>query len=147
VLRRYLLIWSVASLPTPPGCGGKEAHPGPNQPVCAKPQGTFATVFTLKQSEGTCSGAKSESHDNIAFDRQGNFVSPVEGLIKCFTIQNDCHIQVRCTSTALPSALGSLDADLNPNADQLTGVGTVSGSYDGCQKVVYDVRSSRSSGP
>jgi hypothetical protein len=125
------------------GCGGSEPPPPSEKAQCNTPHGQFNSVFTLQDTEGSCSGAKPESHDAIAFDDQGQFVSPAAGLVSCKTTQIGCHLQVHCTSQALLTARGSLDANLNADASELTGVGTVSGSYDGCHQVVYDVHATR----
>ncbi|MBX5484189.1 MAG: hypothetical protein IRZ16_20370 [Myxococcaceae bacterium] len=128
----------------PLGCGGPPLEPltlppVDGGPVCGAPHGTYAATFTLRETHGDCSAAKPVSHDPMQFDAAGHYRSPLASLIECETVQSGCRIAVRCTSDAIQNARADLDATLDPEATTLTGTGIVTGSYAGCQEVVYDV--------
>jgi hypothetical protein len=72
-------------------------------------RGKFAATFTLLETEGTCEGAKGESHDPLEFDGEGRFVSPVGNLATCATRQDDCQLTVRCASPAMRDAKAELE--------------------------------------
>lgn len=106
---------------------------------CAPAAGDFKATFTLRETEGDCDGAKAESHDPMAFDADGKFLSPADGLIECRTAQAGCQLAVRCNSPAMTDAKATLNAQVSADGREFTGVGIVEGSYKGCRRVVYDV--------
>jgi len=147
--RKILLTVSTALLPLLPACGRELKvpwRPPEAGPTCPAATGRYNAVYTLRQADGTCTSAKPESHDSVQFDDQGRYVSPVDGLIQCQTAKDGCHLSVRCTSAAMWSAEADIDAELSSDAAEITGVVTVTGSFNGCTKVVYNV-DARRAGP
>ncbi|MFZ5468277.1 MAG: hypothetical protein ACOZIN_02470 [Myxococcota bacterium] len=106
---------------------------------CPRLRGKYAATFRLLETEGTCQGAKQESHDPLDFDPHGRYVSPVEGLVHCSTHQSECKVEVSCGSMALGNARARLDAVVSEDGNTLSGIGRVEGSYQGCVRVVYEV--------
>lgn len=139
---KLLFIFCATSVAA---CGAPEAPKLPeleasaDGPVCEAPRGTYKATFILRETEGDCDAAKAESHDPISFTREGEFISPAEGLVACDTAHAGCQLAVRCATSAFDSANASLDATLSPDGTQLQGVAVVEGTYKGCQRVVYDV--------
>lgn len=130
---------AVATLTS--ACGGGAAPPAPVV-SCPLVTGAFTTYATLEATEGSCPLAKETSKDSISFDKKGAFVSPLEGLVWCTTVQEDCELHVRCT-TSLVRAKGEFDGRLAVDGDGLHGLAVLSGSYQGCFEVRYRVDAKR----
>lgn len=103
--------------------------------------GRFTARSLLRETVGSCRGAKELSVDAMEFDAHGQYVSPVSGIVSCTTEQIDCEISVRCATPAIASA--TFDGVLSPDGNLLTGTGVVTGKYRGCKKVVYEVDANR----
>lgn len=143
MFHKQSLSWFfVASLTAACGSAEPELPPletVPEAPQCAPATGTYAAVFTLRETEGECADAKEESHDPLEFSSDGTFLSPADGLIECRTAQAGCQLAVRCVSDLMDTARAGLDAELSEDGESIRGTGTVEGSYKGCRRVVYDV--------
>lgn len=125
-------------------CGGPKPEApqlevAADAPQCEQAIGAYKATFTLRETDGDCARAKPESHDPMQFDADGQYVSPADGLIECDTAQAGCQLAVRCTSPAMTDAKAALDAQVNADGTQIVGVGVIEGTYQGCNKVVYDV--------
>lgn len=144
VVRQFRAVLSVVSSICVFACGAPpqeaeltlELEEG--APTCAKPSGRYKATFTLRETQGACSDAKAESHDALEFDEHGVYLSPVDDLVTCQTLQEGCQLAVRCTTEAMRAARADMIAELNPDASHLAGVATVVGSYRGCESVTYD---------
>lgn len=112
------------------------------QALCAAASGTYNATFTLRESEGDCGEAKDKSHDPIAFDDEGQFVSPAPGFVTCKTVHEGCDLAVSC-ATSFSTAKALLNATLSEDGSSVTGTAVVEGSYKGCKRVVYDVAAVR----
>jgi hypothetical protein len=120
------------------GCGPPSvAHPD----QCPLITGTFKAHSTLESADGSCGQAKAKSFDSYTFDSKGAFVSPLEGVVRCNTVQEDCAITIHCTTDVI-HAKADFSGMLSEDGATLTGTATFSGSYQGCSKVTYRVEGS-----
>ncbi|MHB8877609.1 MAG: hypothetical protein ACYC8T_28290 [Myxococcaceae bacterium] len=99
--------------------------------------GKFTANYTLLETEGSCGAAKPTSTDPMTFT-EGNFDSPVVGLVKCATTQTDCEVVVSCTTAVLPARM-DFNGTLSMDGTQLAGTAILKGSFRGCTHIRYDV--------
>jgi hypothetical protein len=136
-VRSFAVVWMTMAVLAASGCQGTVDAP----PTCPVVDGVFKANSTLRDSVGTCEQAKAHSYDQFTF-KKGRFVSPLEGVVACTTVQADCSVTVKCKA-AVVKATADFDGTLAEDGSGLTGLATFLGRYQGCDSISYDVDATR----
>ena len=119
-------------------CGQDLPAPAaPKEWACESIGRKFYAYSFLHSTEGTCAVAPKYSSGQIEFSG-GQFVSPLGALLKCSTTQNDCDVDITCTTNVIKAKM-SYDGTMKADGGSFYGVARIDGSYQGCTSVTYGV--------
>jgi hypothetical protein len=118
---------------------GRELPPPPAPPewTCPHIGGNFYAYSFLRATEGTCGVAPKYSSGKVEFS-DGQFVSPLGALLRCDTTQDDCAVDITCTTNVIRAKM-TYDGTMKADGGSFYGVARIDGSYQGCTSVTYGV--------
>lgn len=121
-------------------------HHNPDNPQsCPTITGTYIVNSTLNTTQGTCS-PKQTSTDKANFDADGNYISPAPDIISCNTAYQcddvgNIDLDIICTDSIGINAKADIDVVVADGG--FTGTATLTGAYQGCTLVIYDLSGSK----
>jgi len=113
------------------GCGGASEQPA----GCVRPADSYLAHYVRLDHTGSCDSMSTSSTDSMKFDSHGQFVFPLWGAADCHTVQTGCELTVNCNGRFLNARL-LFQGDLAADGSTLSGIAIMTGSYQGCDRVV-----------